>query len=179
MDLVKRYVAMLQRDRRPADLVFSIAFLVFALTTLFLFPNQTTWVDGKGLFTQPMFWPGIGMLMMVGFGTIHVLGAVVSQRQIGRGQEVLFWLRSLEFVAWFLIYVSAVPLLGYLLSTLVFAVLLTLRLGYRSRQSLFWAAAFGVAVVVVFKAGLRVNVPAGAIYAYLPDSIRTFAMVNF
>ncbi|WP_460274273.1 tripartite tricarboxylate transporter TctB family protein [Celeribacter sp. ULVN23_4] len=169
----------LRRDRRPGDLVFAIAFMIFALTTLFLLPVQTRWVEKTVLFAQPAFWPGVGVFMMVGFGAVHLLSSVVSVRQEGRGVEMLYWLRSLEFVAWFLAYVALVPLLGYLPATIVFALLLTLRLGYRSPQSLALAALFGFAVVLVFKAGLQVKVPAGALYAYLPESIRTFVMVNF
>ena len=92
---------------------------------------------------------------------------------------MLYWARSLEFVAWFLAYVLAVPVIGYLPASLLFSVLLVWRLGYRSVQSFAVAAVFGFTVVAVFKAGLNVKVPSGALYAYLPDSIRTFMMVNF
>lgn len=170
---------ILRRERRPGDLVFALAFMVFSLTVLFLLPSQTTWVDSTILFAQPAFWPIVGVLMMVGFGAVQLLSSIVSTRQEGRGTEVVYWLRSLEFVAWFLCYVWIVPLIGYLPATVLFAMLLCLRLGYRSKSSLFWAASFGFLVVTVFKAGLQVKVPAGAIYAYLPDSIRTFMMVNF
>ncbi|WP_434286733.1 tripartite tricarboxylate transporter TctB family protein [Celeribacter sp. SCSIO 80788] len=171
--------AHLRRERRPGDLVFALAFMAFALATLIVMPRQTTWVPNTVLFAQPAFWPGVGVIMMVGFGAVHLLSSVVSTRQEGRGAELLYWLRSLEFVAWFLCYVWLVPVIGYLPATMLFAVLLVLRLGYRAPWSFFWAAAFGFAVVAVFKAGLQVKVPAGALYGYLPDSIRTFMVVNF
>ncbi|NIY78160.1 tripartite tricarboxylate transporter TctB family protein [Celeribacter sp. HF31] len=170
---------MLRRERRPGDLVFATAFMAFSLATLVLLPVQTTWVANTVLFAQPAFWPAVGVVMMVGFGAVHLMSSLVSARQEGRGAEVVYWLRSLEFVAWFLCYVWLVPVIGYLPATMLFAVLLTRRLGYRSAKSVFWAAAFGFAVVAVFKAGLQVKVPAGALYAYLPESIRTFMMVNF
>lgn len=179
MAIVSALITRLRRDRRPGDLVFAIAFMSFALITLGLLPSQTRWVANTGLFAQPSFWPAVGVLMMVGFGAVHLLGTAISQRKAGRGAEMLYWLRSLEFVAWFLAYVLLVPQLGYLPSTVLFALLLTLRLGYRSAQSAGFATLFAITVVVIFKAGLQVKVPAGAIYAYLPDSIRTFAMVNF
>ena len=42
------------------------------------------------------------------------------------------------------------------------------------------AAAFtGLGIVLVFKAALSVKIPGGAIYEYLPDTLRNFLIVNF
>ena len=179
METAKSLLALMQRDRRPGELVFALAFLAFALATLELLPFQTRWVTNTSLFAQPAVWPAVGIAMMVGFGAVHFLGTAVSQRTLGRAQEVIYWLRSLEFVAWFIAYVLLVPQLGYLPTNVGFALLLVWRLGYRSAQSYLSAALFGFAVVAIFKIGLNVKVPAGAVYAYLPDSIRTFMMINF
>jgi len=179
MERLKSFVELFQRQRRPGDFVFATAFMVFALVSLMLLPQETRWVEKTPLFAQPTFWPAIGIFMMVGFGTVHLIGSIASERSPGRGKEVLYWARSLEFVAWFLAYVLAVPVIGYLPASILFSVLLVWRLGYRSAQSFALAAVFGFAVVAVFKAGLNVKVPSGALYAYLPDSIRTFMMVNF
>lgn len=165
--------------RLPGELVFALAFIIFAICSLVLLPLQTKWVPDAPLPAQPAFWPGIGVLMMVGFGAIHLLQTARKDQTEGRREEVLFWLRSLEFVAWFLAYVSLVPIVGYLPCTLVFNIALAYRLGYRRPQSIVAAALFGFAVVAIFKAGLQVKVPAGALYDYLPAPIRTFMMVNF
>ncbi|WP_068119573.1 tripartite tricarboxylate transporter TctB family protein [Tropicimonas marinistellae] len=179
MRRLKALAMRLESDRKPGDFVFALSIMLLSLTLLALLPLQTSWVEGTRFAAQPAFWPGVGVLMMVGFGAIHLGGSLVSPREPGAREEVLRWLRSLEFVGWFLAYVALVPRLGYLPMTLAFAILLVWRLGYRSAKSYLAAATFGFAVVAVFKAGLQVKVPAGAAYEYLPDQIRTFMMVNF
>jgi hypothetical protein len=37
---------------------------------------------------------------------------------------------------------------------------------------LLYAGGFGLAVVLMFKTGFNVNIPAGAIYNYAPESIQ-------
>ena len=61
-------------------------------------------------------------------------------------------------------------------ATMIFAPALTWRLGYRSPRLLWASLAFGVAVVLIFKGVLGVKIPGGAVYEYLPDSIRAFAL---
>ncbi len=65
------------------------------------------------------------------FQTKHGVPALFSIRQgcKGRGQEIGFWLRSVEFAGWFKLYVVAVPQLGYLPTTILLAVALSARLG--------------------------------------------------
>ena len=76
-----------------------------------------------------------------------------------------------------MVYVWAVPIIGYLLATLLFAMLLSLRMGYRGVMQIGGAAAVGIAIVVVFKSFLGVKIPGGAIYEYLPDALRNFMIV--
>lgn len=178
MQRVLNFLALFQRERRPGDLVFAVAFFLLAGLALVILPQQAQFFPKKPVVTQPGFWPLIGVLMMVVFGAFHLLGTYNAPRLLGRMKEVMMWARSLEYVVWFILYVTAVPLLGYLPSTLIFALLLSLRLGYRSAQALGSAAAFAIAVVLIFKAGLGVKLPAGEIYQFLPDSIRAFVMVN-
>ncbi len=92
---------------------------------------------------------------------------------------MLNWARALEFLLWFLIYVQAVPIIGYLPATVLFTVLLAARQGYRSRRQLTTAAAVGVGIVLVFKTGLSVRIPGGAIYEYLPQTLRNIAIIYF
>ena len=57
-----------------------------------------------------------------------------------------------------------VPILGYLPSTVLFAVFLALRTGFRGARTVGIAALFGVFVTVVFRAFLQVKIPAGDVY---------------
>ena len=84
----------------------------------------------------------------------------------------MVWLRSLEYVCWYVVYVLAIPAIGYLPSTILFCVLLTLRLGYRSGRAVLSALAFALFVVLVFKTGFNVKIPGGALYELAPDRLR-------
>ena len=171
-DLFKRY-------RRPGDLVFGTAFFAFSLFLLATIDGQVTWGGGKSVFAQPAFAPWVAVVSMVVFSGLHLISGLVSPRLEGRWTEVGFWLRALEYVAWFLAYVLVVPRIGYLAATLIFTTSLTLRLGYRSPKMLASAALFGLAVVVLFKTFLQVKVPGGAVYELLPGGLRSFMLTYF
>jgi len=170
---------LFKRDRRSGDLVFAIFFLGFATFLLANIGNQTVWVKGTKLVSQPSFWPAISLGGMTLFALLHVVGSMLSPRIDGRIKEVTFWLRSLEYVAWFLAYVWLVPIIGYLLSTLIFMPLLVFRAGYREKQYLLLSVVIGFLIVVVFKSFLSVKIPGGMIYEYLPDALRSFMLINF
>lgn len=171
-DLFKRY-------RRPGDLVFSIIFLVFCLVLALYLPSENTWTSRGKLFAQPAFWPYASVLTMLVFAILHLISSLMSPVLPGRWTEVGFWLKSVEFAGWFMIYVITVPQLGYLLATIAFAVSLTLRLGYRGAKYIASAAAFGASVVILFKTFLQVKVPGGAIYELLPTALRSFMLTYF
>lgn len=170
-DLFKRY-------RRPGDLVFAVAFLAFSLFLLSNLNAQAKWGSGK-LLAQPAFWPHLAVWLMVGFSILHLIGSLVSPKLDGRWLEVAFWIRSIEYAAWFLGYVLLVPWLGYLPSTLVFTVSLAFRLGYRRPAMLTIAAGVGLSVVIVFKTLLQVKVPGGQAYEVLPDALHAFMLTYF
>ncbi|NKB54044.1 MAG: hypothetical protein GKR97_17840 [Rhizobiaceae bacterium] len=119
---------------------------------------------------------------MVIFGAGEMVVSTRRFRSNAEGKiptELFVWLRAIEFAFWFLIYVMVVPVVGYLLSTIVFCVLLTWRLGYRSKAYLMSGALTGFAVVFIFKTCLSVKIPGGQIYEYLPDGLRNFMILNF
>jgi hypothetical protein len=171
-DLFKRY-------RRPGDLVFAVTFLALSVLLLSQLGNQTQWVARTKLFSQPSFWPAVSLALMTLFAILHFIGSILSPRIDGRWIEVGFWVRSLEYAFWFMAYVLIVPLLGYLPSTIIFTVILTLRAGYRGTRYLVAAAIAGFGIVVVFKSFLQVKVPGGQLYEMLPDGMRAFMLTYF
>lgn len=94
-------------------------------------------------------------------------------------KEALIWLSVIEWAAWFLTFVFLVPVLGYLPVSVIFAPLLTWRMGYRSRLLLGISVVFAALVVVVFKSFLQVRIPGAMIYEYLPGALRSFFILNF
>ncbi|WP_108836506.1 tripartite tricarboxylate transporter TctB family protein [Tateyamaria sp. Alg231-49] len=96
------------------------------------------------------------------------------------GHELLQWLRALEFVAWFVAYTLLVPVLGYLVATLILGTALPWRLGYRGLRwfGICFAASF--AIVLVFRSGLQIRTPVNIwLYDQLPQGLETFMQVWF
>ena len=174
--ITKTLQDMFRRYRRPGDVVFAVSLFAFALFLLSQIGTETTAVKRTKWFAQPSLWPTIAIWGMVIFSGLHLLSSVISTRIPGRWKEVSFWLMSLEYVAYFLIYVVAVPWLGYLPSTMLFAVFLAVRTGFHAPGTLGIALGFGAVVAVLFRALLQVNIPAGRVYEFLPDGLRVFAL---
>jgi hypothetical protein len=170
----------LEATHHPAEIVFGVLAFGFAAFLLIQIPTQTSWVKGAPFVAQPAFWPIVAIVGMTVFGAAELWFSGRRNRAGRRGQipaEVLQWARALEYVLWFMAYVRAVPLVGYLPATILFCVGLTLRLGYRAPRTLAAAALTGTVTVVVFKAFLSVRIPGGAAYEYLPAALRNFMIL--
>lgn len=179
MSRVKTLQTLFKRYRRPGDIVFAWIALVFSLFMLTQLFDQTAYRQGGKLFAQPRFWPAVALSGMVVFGLLHLIGSALSERIEGRWKEVLSWLLAFEYAGWFIAYAAAVPYAGYLPSTVLFAVALTLRAGYRSALTLGCAALSAIAIVLLFKTLLSVNLPAGKVYEILPDGLRQIMLTYF
>ena len=167
-------------QRHPSgDLLFAGFFLVIALLLLSQLPWQVQWFPKTGFAAQPAFWPTASLIGMVVFGAAHFATRFRLSDFRREWSEASIWLRSVEFVVWFMIYVHTVPVIGYLASTLIFAPLLAYREGYRRPRTLLIAAVTGFVIVVFFKSFLSVKIPGGMIYEYLPTGLRTFMIINF
>lgn len=165
---------------RNANIVFAIVLFLVVFFLLTQLTEQTKFSAGKSLFAQPRFWPGASLVGMLVFGLGHLIHCVTRKGDDTNALFELFqWLRAFEYFAWFMLYVVLVPLLGYLLSTLLFAMALTVRQGFYSRKMLLIAAAAGLSIVLVFKTLLAVKIPGGAVYEYLPATLRNVMMINF
>ncbi|MXX89438.1 MAG: tripartite tricarboxylate transporter TctB family protein [Boseongicola sp. SB0677_bin_26] len=163
---------------RPGVLIFITLFVLFAIFLLSQLAAETRLVPNAKLAEQPRFWPAIGVLSMVGFG----LAQIALSWRVKTGWdpgEVAVWLRAFEYLAWFMAYVAVVPVMGYLAATVAFTTSLAFRQGYRDARSLGAAALLGLTIVLVFKTGLSVKIPGGAVYEYLPGPLRSFMIVNF
>jgi hypothetical protein len=165
-------------SRKPGEILFVTISMLVAVGLLLMVPWQTTWLPGKGLAAQPRFWPTLSLGGVVLFGLLNAWSRVRVTRTPGRWQEAGVWLRSLEFIGWYMLYVLAIPIIGYLLATISFCVGLALRVGYRGRNVLI-AGLFGLFVVLLFKTAMNVKIPGGAIYDYAPASLRYYLIRYF
>ncbi len=173
---------LLVTRHHPAEIFYGVAALVFAVFLLTQLGEQTKYFPGMPVSKQPGLWSAISVGGMVLFGILEVWRYWTRNDSLDRKAlwpELLSWVRALEFCVWFMVYVGAVPFIGYLPSTLVFCVLLAIRLGYRSRKLLISAVMVAIGTVVVFKSLLQVKIPGGVLYEYLPDGIRSFVILNF
>lgn len=179
MSRVKTLQSLFKRYRRPGDIVFAWFALIVSVFLLSQLADQTQWRNGGKLFAQPRFWPAVSLGAMSLFAALHLLGSALSERINGRWQEVWLWLSSIEYAGWFIAYALVVPYAGYLPTTVVMAVALALRVGYRSASTLIAAATAAVVIVVLFKSTLKVNLPSGLIYESLPDGLRQIMLTYF
>jgi len=165
-----------------AEVLFGIGALVVALLLGSQIGSQTKWINGLSMVKQPGFWPVVsigGMILFGGFELFHTIRRYRAEGGEGAFAELGQWLLASEYVVWFMVYVFAVPVTGYLPTTLIFAGVLTFRLGYRSWTMIGAALATGLMTVIIFKSFLAVKIPGGAVYEYLPDAIRNFLILNF
>lgn len=156
------------------------AFLLYSI------PHETQWFKGMAFTKQPRFWPSMCIIGLSLFAFAHGLSVWLKASSLDENDkvgaeigEIKHWFRPLEFVVYFLIYVMAVPWLGYLLATLAYFLLMTLRMGYRKKSMLWISAATALSIVVLFKTLLQVKISSGAWYHLLPDSWATFMIINF
>ena len=166
------------RTRSAGQVIFVIAALALSVLLLSQIRSQTIWAEtAKSLAAQPRFWPGVALVTMVAaFG----LQLRLLRRRWPRAAdwvEARRWLDPLEYVVWFMAYVFLVPLAGFLPMSLLFATALTWRLGYRDALTLWLAAGFAVATVLLFKGFLGVKIPGAALYEVLPGGLRSFAIL--
>ena len=102
-------------------------------------------------------------------------GQPVSMRYEGE-----MWLRALEFVGWFVAYTLLVPVLGYLIATLLLGTVLPWRLGYRGPRWMGICLLTSFTIVVVFRTGLQIRTPINIwLYDQLPQSAETFMKTWF
>ncbi|WP_415404296.1 tripartite tricarboxylate transporter TctB family protein [Tateyamaria sp. SN3-11] len=131
--------------------------------------------------------PMLCLAILVPAALWNLRGAIRAQvwrarfkQPTGVAYELMQWLRALEFVAWFVAYTLIVPILGYLVATLLLGTLLPWRLGYRGLRWMGICLAASFAIVLVFRTGLQIRTPVNIwLYDQLPQRIETFMQVWF
>ncbi|MEO9514449.1 MAG: hypothetical protein ABJH45_26770 [Paracoccaceae bacterium] len=81
---------------RPSDeptreirhLCFALLFVLASVLLLSQLGTQTIWSSGKHLTAQPRFWPSIGLMMMLGFGGLHLWQSRSTPRAGSLGEVI-------------------------------------------------------------------------------------------
>ena len=166
------------KTRGAGQVVFIIVAFAVSIFLLSQIGTQTEWnANARNIAAQPRFWPAVALTIMVACFGLHWRMMKVRKPNLLDWIEVRRWAEPLEYLVWFIFYVFAVPRLGFLPMSMLFACALTWRLGYHNKGALWCAAGFAIAVTALFKGFLGVNIPGGQIYEFLPNSIRSFFLV--
>ena len=164
-----------------AEIVFAVVSFAIAGFLATQWSSQTTWIDGQAISRQPGLWSLIAIVGMLLFGAGELVACIRRNMRNGGGDvkaELGLWLRSAEYVAWFMAYVWMTPITGYLPTTVVFMTALAWRLGYRGKV-LLRTPVLALLIVVLFKGFLSVRIPGGAIYDIFPHALRNFLVIYF
>ena len=180
--------------RGRGDLVFSFVMLGLVLFLLWHFTGESGWDQRKlpqkrvgKILKQPWVGPFLCMTILVPAVVFNLWQSYRKRRRDVRQRipnrikyELEMWVRSFEFIAYFLIYTFVIGYIGYLFATLLFAVCLTYRLGYRSRRWIAVSASSAFAIVLLFRTILQIKTPVNIwLYNQLPVSIESFMKVYF
>lgn len=160
-------------------LSFALLCCALSLYLLLSLDDQTRWISGKALTSQPRFWPALTISVMAFFSVINLFLVFVRRCRFDNGSEWISWARSVEFALWFCAYAALVPWIGYLLATLLISLTLAWRSGYRSTKWTVIALAAGLTIVVFFRGILGIHVPAASLYQSLPGPLGNFMATWF
>jgi len=167
--------------RHRGDLVFALLMFALSLFLLSQLGSETRWFNRVPLMLQPRFWPAVILVVLTIFSGIYLVRSVLSYRRHRTPQDVpvpmpelVEWALPVEYAFYFVLYDAVVPVLGYLLATVVFLPLMGRRVGYRRAVPLVGLAVVGVVIVLFFKTGLKVRMPPGAVYDLFPPDLRNF-----
>lgn len=170
------------QPNRLEALALTLIFAAISLTLLALLPWATRHGQASGgWWTRPALAPGVAL------GVLAVANVITLWREIaalradppGPGERAaardcfVAWLRPLEFLAYYAVYVWAIQHIGYFPATLLFMLGLLLRVGLRSPGWLLAGALGAVALLLVFRIGLGVWMPAPDLYDLAPASLRS------
>ncbi len=165
-----------------AQVIYGLGAFAFALLLFSQLESQAKYFDKLVLAKQPGLWPVISIVGMLVFGTLQLIQYWLHRATLtgaGFSSEAAVWVKALEYVFWFMLYVYLVPVTGYLPTTLLLCAVLTVRLGYRTRRMMLAALVTAFVIVLVFKSFLQVKIPGGLVYEYLPATTRNFMILYF
>lgn len=166
---------------RLESMALSVIFAAVSVLLLALIGVATrTGQASGGWWTRPAFAPGVALVVLVGanlvtlwrdIADLRAHPATAAEWDEARA-KMLAWLRPLEFLAYYAVYIWAIQHLGYFPSTLIFVLGLLWRVGLTAPRWMLAGFGLSVFMIGVFRAGLGVWMPAPDVYDLFPDAIR-------
>lgn len=166
-----------------------LGFMAFvSVTLLLLTPVVTSSAPpGQGWWTQPALMPSISLVVFA-ITAVYLFGNhvwLIRKNKIathGREEirgELWQWLLPLEFFIYYILYIYLLGLVGYFLSSIIFAAGLSYRVRLRGRQWMIASFLFVLLVTALFRWGLKIWFPIPALFEIFPPGIRIFLTRNF
>lgn len=169
----------------PTNRLESLALtLIFTLISVALLSTITFATrhgpEASGWWTRPALAPGVALGLLVLANCLTLWRELADLRatpashaeRIEARTKILGWLRPVEYLGYFAIYLFALQHLGYFPATLIFILGLLVRSGLRSPRWLLAGAGASVAMVLIFRIGLGVWMPAPEVYDLFPNAMR-------
>lgn len=180
--------------RITGDLTLSLVFLLFVIFLFLNFNTESGW-DTRNLpqkrvgkiLKQQWVGPLLCMVILIPATFINLYESFKALKKSQRLKipnkiqyEISQWIRSIEFIVYFLIYTFAIEIFGYLISTIIFANFLTFRLGYRTKKWILKSTICSFIVVIIFRSILQIKTPVNIwLYKYFPENIEVFMKIYF
>jgi hypothetical protein len=166
---------------RLESLLLNLIFAaVSAVLLVLLFVATKSGSANAGWWTRPALAPGVALGLLLLANGLSLLRAFAELRAAPATREewadarakVLGWLRPIEFLAYFAAYLLAIHTIGYLGATLAFVLWLLVRVGLRSAGWLLAGVVLVTLLILIFRMGLGVWMPAPPLYDIFPDHVR-------
>lgn len=133
-----------------------------------------------GWWTRPALAPGVALSLLLLANGLSLWRAVSELRAVPPSPDewqdararIIGWLRPVEFLVYFAAYLWLIHVIGYLGATLIFVLWLLVRVGFRTPGWLLAGVALVAALILIFRMGLGVWMPAPPLYDLFPDSFR-------
>ncbi len=166
----------------PGEAVAAVglACLVIAVGLVLLLPFAThVQPADKAWFLSPRNIPILGIAMIGLPGLVLTLRLLRGWRlspdphaYLGRARSAFGdLLPAFGYTALFCLYMAAIPILGFAISTLLFGHACLWASGLRSRRWMVWNLAFAVVIVVLLRGVMGLWFPHASIFTWLPGGI--------
>ncbi|MGB8814431.1 MAG: tripartite tricarboxylate transporter TctB family protein [Paracoccaceae bacterium] len=171
-----------QQANRLESLALTLIFSIISVALLAAIGLATKWgPNSGGWWTRPPVAPGTALVLLVFANLVtlwrELLGLrttpATADERIQAHAKILSWLRPIEFLGYFALYVFSLQHIGYFPATLLFILGLQFRVGLTSPKWLLTGFLAAVAMMAVFRMGLGVWMPAPELYNLFPNAIRT------